>query len=158
MFRYLYWETTKVVMQVQQWLVYTDPKHGQMCLHICLCLLNIGQNTKQNTKHLCSDEHQDGVCVYTTACVTSVLFCLWRLSHGVSFSVWLKDRKRIPLSSHSISMENISYGHIQHTLPVHSIWIYTRSNNTASIVTLSTPLNCMQTPVSCVAGVVMYVS
>lgn len=36
MFRYLYWETTKVVMQVQQWLVYTDPKHGQMCLLTCV--------------------------------------------------------------------------------------------------------------------------
>lgn len=33
----------------------------------------------------CSDEHQDSVCVYTTACVTLVLLCSWRLSHGVSF-------------------------------------------------------------------------
>jgi len=33
--------------------------------------------------NLCSDEHQDGVCVYITVCVTAVLLCLWRLSHSV---------------------------------------------------------------------------
>lgn len=71
--------------------------------------------------NLCSDEHQDWVCLYYSLRHSCTVVFMVSLSWCLCLSVWLKNRKCIPLSSHSVSMENISHGHIQHTLPVHSI-------------------------------------
>lgn len=111
--------------------------------------------------NLCSDEHQDGVCVYITACVTAVLLCLWRLSHDSVFFSLSGSRTgsayHCPVIQYLWKIYVMVTTHTSCSLHLTSIRIFTRSfiSNNKSIVTLSTPLNCLQTPVSCVTDVVM---
>ncbi len=142
MFRYLFWKTTKVVMQVQRRLVYTDPKHRQMCSLTCV---------QMSIRAGCVFILQPASLLYCCAYGVSLSWCLILcLAQGQEAHTTDK--------SFNIYGKYILRSHSTHTSCSLHLNIYTHSfisNNTASIVTLSTPLNCMQTPVSCVAGVVM---
>lgn len=126
-------------MQVRWRLVYTDHKHGQMCLLTCV-LMSIRMG-----------------CVFTLQPASLQYCCVYGVSLVVSLSHCLAQGQEVHTTvlSFNIYGKYILRSHATHTscsLHSTSIWVFTHSfisNNNISIVTISTLLNCMQTPVSC---------